>query len=149
MSYPTDAQFEEARTRRAPPRPAASADTAMTLNAYQQAAMRTASIGNPSEGFSPLKLASDCLGLTGEAGEVADHIKKYIGHGHDLDVEKVKKELGDVLWYVAVVAARLDLDLGDVASANVEKLRKRYPDGFSSEASKARVDVTGAGEVTP
>ncbi|AAK94361.1 MazG-like pyrophosphatase [Myxococcus phage Mx8] len=117
----------------------------MTFEQYQQAALRTANIGGPSEPFNHLKLESDCLGLTGEAGEVADHVKKFVGHGHDLDVEKVKKELGDVLWYVAVIAARLDLDLGDVAAANVEKLRKRYPDGFSTEASKARVDVGTGG----
>lgn len=109
----------------------------MTLEQYQQAALRTANI-DPKEPLNSLGLARDCLGLTGEAGEVADLVKKHIGHGHALEVGKVQKELGDVLWYVAVVAARLDISLEDVAKANVEKLRKRYPEGFSEERSRNR-----------
>lgn len=71
---------------------------------------------------------------------MADIIKKHIGHGHPLDTEKVHKELGDVLWYVAVLARRIGSTLEDVAASNVEKLRKRYPEGFSSERSINRKD---------
>lgn len=80
------------------------------------------------------------LGLTGEAGEVADMIKKHVGHGHKRADDKLLLELGDVLWYIAALANVLGFDLEDVAEANVEKLRKRYPNGFSTEASLARVD---------
>ena len=80
------------------------------------------------------------LGLAGESGEVADHIKKYIGHGHELDREKLKKELGDVLWYVAVLAQQLGFCLGDVMATNIEKLEKRYPNGFNTEDSKLKKD---------
>lgn len=105
----------------------------MNFDEYQKLAMRTANLTT-----GELRLAYLGLGLTGEAGEVAEHIKKHIGHGHDLDIEKLAKELGDVLWYVAVMADALGLELGDIATRNIEKLRKRYPDGFSSEASRNR-----------
>ena len=65
--------------------------------------------------------------------------KKHVGHGHALDVDAIKKELGDVLWYVAGIATALGLDLSEVASANINKL-KRCPDGLTSAASVARVD---------
>lgn len=103
----------------------------MTLNEYQVEAVRTA---NPADDFirSVTVLA---LGVAGEAGEVADHVKKFAGHGHPLDHERLLKELGDVPWYVAVLARQLGCDLDAVAQANVAKLRARYPDGFSSERS--------------
>lgn len=90
--------------------------------------------------------ASYALGLAGEAGEVCDLLKKHWGHGHDLDREKLKKELGDVLWYVAALAAQFGLTLEEVAASNVCKLRARYPQGFSPEASRARIDVDVAAE---
>ncbi len=144
------------------------------------------------------------LGLVGEAGEVADLIKKVEGHGHKPDREKLIKELGDVLWYVAVLHHALGLkgreprplhvekrgpsdksggsirnaislciatadlvqyiagmrsdfgvilmiikemaeesgsSLREVAQANINKLKQRYPDGFSSQASQRRADT--------
>lgn len=76
------------------------------------------------------------LGLCGEAGEVAELIKKHIGHGHDLDKQKLVKELGDVLWYLAAVADNNGINLSDVASHNIEKLSARYPQNkFTSEES--------------
>lgn len=90
----------------------------------------------------PVRLASYGLGLTGEAGECADLIKKHIGHGHPLNVDKLKLELGDVLWYVAALAHLIDVPLSEIAQSNLTKLRKRYPNGFSSAASIARVDVS-------
>jgi len=78
------------------------------------------------------------LGLTGESGEVADLIKKWIGHDHPLDLEKLRKELGDVLWYIAAIADNFHIDLSDIAVTNILKLRSRYPDGFSSKMSQNR-----------
>ncbi len=83
-------------------------------------------------------LAVFALGLAGEAGEVADLIKKHIGHGHDLDLRKVREELGDVLWYVAGLAQVLGLTLSEIAHENINKLERRYPEGFSHEASRNR-----------
>ena len=69
------------------------------------------------------------LGLTGEAGETADKVKKILrdkgGHASDADREEIIKELGDVLWYVANVARCLGVDLSEVAKKNVEKLESR------------------------
>ena len=86
------------------------------------------------------ELSVYALGLTGESGEVADMIKKHLGHGHELDGNKLLLELGDVLWYVAALANVNGWLLSEVAAANVQKLQKRYPNGFSTEASKARAD---------
>ena len=109
--------------------------TVRELDEYQQAALRTA--GNPAaQGWLFEKL----LGLPEEVGEVLGAVKKAEFHGHAMSHEKIKKELGDVLWYVACIAHWYGFDLSDVASANVEKLRKRYPDGFSVEASRNRGD---------
>lgn len=105
------------------------------LNEYQAEAERTMRIV-PGAEFA--QYATWALGLTGEAGEVAEHVKKYIGHGHPLDVVAIKKELGDVLWYVAALSKLCGFTLRDVAAANSLKLRERYPNGFTSEASLNR-----------
>ncbi len=106
----------------------------MNLNDYQKLALRTA--GN--HGDFERTLIYTALGLNGEAGEVAELIKKAFFHGHDLDLDKLKKELGDVLWYVAVMANALDLPLDEVAQHNIDKLARRYPQGFSEERSRNR-----------
>lgn len=98
----------------------------MTLNEYQQETERTAGKDD---------LAILALGLVGEAGEFADLVKKHLGHGHCLDFSKANKELGDVLWYIARLAAYFSWDLEYVAAENLAKLLKRYPDGFSTTAS--------------
>ena len=108
----------------------------MTGNEYQQLAMRTATL----KCFDP---ANAALGLTGEAGEVADEVKKFLYQGREWDPEKIIEELGDVLWYVALMADLMDVPLDFVMEYNIDKLRKRYPDGFSFEASEERADVHG------
>jgi NTP pyrophosphatase (non-canonical NTP hydrolase) len=81
------------------------------------------------------ELAVWALGLVGESGEYADAIKKILGHGHQLDKDKLLKELGDVLYYVARCAKILDSSLEEVAELNIRKLQARYPNGFSTEKS--------------
>jgi len=107
----------------------------LTLNEYQQKAARTLEAGTQSASLSVL-----ALGLAGESGEVADLVKKHIGHGHHLDMTKLAKELGDCLWYISGIAKHFNIHLSAIGEANIEKLLKRYPDGFSSEASINRVD---------
>lgn len=85
-----------------------------------------------------IQLAQLALGVAGEAGEVADLVKKHLGQGHPLDKEKLALELGDVLWYVSQVAEEIGCDLGSVAQWNLDKLKVRYPDGFTVEASLNR-----------
>lgn len=104
------------------------------FNDYQEEVART--WGKLDDGRESLAILA--LGVAGEAGEVADLIKKHVGHGHDLNLEKLKLELGDVLWYVAAMARVLGVPLSEIARLNVEKLRARYPDGFSEERSKNR-----------
>lgn len=74
----------------------------------------------------------------GEAGECAELIKKHLGHGHPLDMDKVKKELGDCFWYLARLASTFNILCSDICKTNIEKLQKRYPSGFSNEASLNR-----------
>ena len=75
------------------------------------------------------------MGLCGESGEAIDIVKKWLAQGHELDREKLKKELGDICWYLAETATALDCDLEDIMAANIEKLQKRYPEGFDAEKS--------------
>lgn len=107
----------------------------MELNEYQTKALKTA-----LDTKTQKKLVIAALGLGGESGEVLDHIKKYYGHDHPLDMAYLKKELGDILWYIAYMADALGIKLEDVAFTNIEKLKKRYPNGFNSEDSLTRKD---------
>lgn len=104
---------------------------------YQEECLRTSTRLDPH-----IDLAVLGLGIAGESGEVADHIKKHVGHGHNLDREKVAKELGDTLWYISAIAQRIDYKLSEIMDMNMQKLRKRYPNGFSVSDSIARVDET-------
>lgn len=105
----------------------------MTINEYQQLAARTASTRTKGE-----KIENGILGLCGETGEIADIYKKYLYQGHEPDREHMAEELGDVCWYVAELAAGLGVTLEEVMEQNIEKLRKRYPDGFDAERSVHR-----------
>lgn len=108
----------------------------MEAREYQQQAMRTASTDMDERDA----LTVSALGLCGEAGEFADTIKKWRYHDHPLDREELVKELGDVLWYVARACEALDVGMDVVMQANIDKLRQRYPDGFSAERSRNRVE---------
>lgn len=100
-----------------------------SLNDYQGAAM---AFKDPEQG----DLNYSVLGLNGEAGEVADALKKLNYHGHSVIKADLIEELGDVLWYVASIANDLDVSLAEVASGNLGKLWSRYPEGhFSKERS--------------
>ena len=93
-------------------------------------------------------LLNSVLGITGEAGEVSDLIKKWCYHGHDLDVEKVRKEIGDILFYVSLMAVGVGSTLDEIAQMNIDKLSKRYPNGFSVEDSKLKRDENeGLGQI--
>jgi len=105
----------------------------MKANEYQQLALRTANSIDPKD-----LVLNGILGLCGETGEVSDHIKKAIFQGHEFDTEKVVNELGDVCWYVAVLAKGLNVDLETVMQKNIDKLMKRYPDGFKVQDSVCR-----------
>lgn len=111
-------------------------DEALTLDRYQALANRSAGAGGDGE----RRLMVAALGLAGEAGEFANLVKKMTAHGHDFDPDSLKDELGDVLWYLAEAATASGLDLDMIAQDNVEKLLKRYPEGFSQQNSINRED---------
>lgn len=110
----------------------------MTINEYQQAALRTESKLSEDDFYT--RLLQGVLGLVGESGEAADMLKKHIFQGHDLDREHFAKELGDIAWYLAISADAIGYDLESVLQRNVDKLKKRYPDGFSSDLSRNRAE---------
>ena len=103
----------------------------MTINEYQALAMTTL---NPELSKKDV-LINGVMGLCGESGEAIDIVKKWLAQGHELDRERLAKELGDVAWYLAETAWALDLNLEDIFQANIDKLRKRYPEGFDAERS--------------
>ena len=105
----------------------------MTLAEYQALAQRTSHAGKRSD-----KLENACLGLAGECGEVCDIVKKALFQGHALDRAGLIEEAGDVLWYLAELAAGLGVSLEDMAVQNVMKLRRRYPNGFDAGRSRNR-----------
>ena len=111
----------------------------LDLNKYQEDATVTArDFSDMDVSQTKLALVNWALGLSGEAGEAAEIVKKYVFHGHELDLGAVRKELGDVLWYIANLAETVGLSLEEVASFNLEKLKNRYGDSFSEEKSKNR-----------
>ena len=105
------------------------------FDTYQQLAMRTA---KPMEVQDDLLHAA--LGLTGEAGEFADCIKKHWVYGQPLDKANAAEEIGDILWYCALACNALDVQLADVAAMNIEKLRKRYPARYQHDMAAFRAD---------
>ena len=109
-------------------------DTAITPNEYQKLAMRTSN----QELSNALHLMNGALGLCGESGEVADLVKKCWMQGHNLDREHIAKELGDICWYLAETATAIGYDLETIMQMNIDKLMKRYPEGFSAERSQHR-----------
>ncbi len=108
----------------------------MTLDDYQRAAARTMNAGLSEQE----RLVDAAAGLAEEAGEVLGLIRKHAYMGRPLDQEAIGKELGDALWCLAAVATALGAALDEVAAKNLEKLQRRYPHGYSDQASRARVD---------
>lgn len=101
----------------------------MVMNDYQKQAFTTATEESQNIYYMT-------MGLTGEAGEIANKVKKVMRDGKQLDIEDIKHELGDVLWYVASFATVLGIDLEEVAQANLDKLASR----------KARGVIGGSGD---
>jgi NTP pyrophosphatase (non-canonical NTP hydrolase) len=109
----------------------------MQANEYQTGALRTAIYPNMGSNF-----IYPALGLVGEAGEVAEKVKKIIRDGDgiltDPDREKIAKELSDVCWYVAVLAYELDYNLEEILQMNLDKLRSRQERGVLSGSGDNR-----------
>lgn len=102
----------------------------MDFNEFQLKALKTAGV---KDDFGLIQ--NGVMGLAGESGECIDILKKHLFQGHVLDRAKLLDELGDVLWYIAITAKGLGLSMDEVATYNIAKLTKRYPDGFDSDRS--------------
>ena len=109
----------------------------MTINEYQALALRTES-RITTDPVPYIRVLEGLMGLNGEAGEAIDLMKKVLFQGHEFDREHMAKELGDIAWYLAVSADAIGYDLESILQMNVDKLRARYPDGFSMEQSLHR-----------
>ena len=107
----------------------------VNVNEYQKQAMTTL---NPELNKKDV-LINSVMGLCGESGEAIDIVKKWLAQGHELDKAHLAKELGDIAWYLAEAATALDLSLEEILQANIDKLKKRYPDGFDTERSIIRL----------
>lgn len=105
----------------------------MNFSEYHKLAQRTSNTKNYRD-----KINNGVMGLNGEAGECIDIVKKWTYQGHSLDVDNFIEELGDVLWYIAECATGLGYNLDDIATRNIDKLKKRYPKGFDAEKSMHR-----------
>lgn len=106
----------------------------MTINEYQKLAMVTLNKQLNDKDV----LINAVMGLCGESGEAIDIVKKHLHQGHELDKEKLIKELGDIAWYLAEACFAINVDLETVLNLNIEKLKKRYPEGFEVNKSVNR-----------
>ena len=106
----------------------------MTVNEYQNLAM---GLLNPALSQQDV-LINGVMGLCGEAGEAIDIVKKHLHQGHALDKKKLAAELGDIAWYLAETAYALDIPLEEIFRGNIDKLKRRYPEGFTTERSVNR-----------
>jgi len=103
----------------------------MTLKNYQKLCKKTAKSFRSKE----KEILTLGLGIAGEAGDVAGCIKKTFSHGDD-QKEGLKENLGDTLWYIAMICNFFGWNLGDVMEENIKKLKKRHPKGFSQKSAK-------------
>ena len=131
----------------------------MTGNKYQELAMRTndgkaterlddklwlieflkvAKTGSPIGECDLGGIFDAALGLSGEVGEFNDLLKKWVFHEKEIDVEHLKKELGDVMWYVAMMCHSFGWEMDDIMQMNIDKLKARYPKGFDVELANSR-----------
>lgn len=105
----------------------------MTLNEYQFLASRTI-----SKDLKPYEVEAHALhGMAAEIGEIHSLYQKSY-QGHDIDELHLKKEVGDLLWFIAELCTCLDWKMADVAQMNINKLLARYPDGFDADKSLHR-----------
>lgn len=118
-----------------------------TFLEYQRLAAKTDLSPDRAAGdvFSEREIALSAMGLAGEAGEIVDLLKKALRDRHpdspvEVDKSKLSEELGDLLWYISSIARMFGVSMEEVAISNIAKLRKRYPEGFSVDAAKARRD---------
>lgn len=118
----------------------------MEVNEFQQKCLRTANIDKFTVDEN---IKNFSMGLCSEAGELVGMLKQHFYQGHEFDLENFKEEIGDMFWYVSNLCSTKGILLSDCMIGNIEKLQKRYPDGFTPADSIARVDVAKEDDKRP
>lgn len=117
----------------------------ITTDEYLELTARTCKffpVGLEMNGFK-MDLLHAILGISGEAGELVDGFKKHLIYNKPLDVENLKEEAGDILWYMALLLRTIDTTFEEVMAANIVKLQKRYPEKYTDADAIARADKVG------
>lgn len=113
----------------------------MTTNEFEKQVNRTWKASERVEVDGPdMELLHGALLLTGESGEFADAVKKYIMYGQKADIPNMVEELGDIIYGVTAMCEVLGVSLDYVMANNVSKLQMRYPEGYSDAKAKERLD---------
>jgi len=121
----------------------------MTLNEYQELALRTAMEDKKQQGrivdsitvypeLSQVIIAA--LKLNSESGELSDALVKHLSYGQPLDIDNIVEECGDLMWYIALILTKFNASMQDCMSMNIEKLRIRYPEQFTERHAIERLD---------
>jgi NTP pyrophosphatase (non-canonical NTP hydrolase) len=108
----------------------------MDTKDYEAAAMRTAK----DMGSTKMNLIHAALGMSSDAGEFTDAVKKHAIYGKPMDLENLVEEIGDVLWFCALACNSLGVTMEQVMHENIVKLAKRYPDRYSDVYASMRLD---------
>jgi NTP pyrophosphatase (non-canonical NTP hydrolase) len=106
---------------------------------YREAMLRTC-----GQRSSINQMLNAAMGLAGESGEFCDLVKKYVFHEKPMDRAAAIKELGDIRWYLELASHCLGVTMEEVENKNIEKLKLRYPNGFTSHDAITRKDECGA-----
>ena len=80
------------------------------------------------------------LGIAGESGEIVDAVKKHVIYNKELDIVNMREEIGDVMWYIALVCRTLEFDLEEILQENINKLMTRYPEKYTDALATERLD---------
>lgn len=110
---------------------------------YQESALRTESnnfetIGSRLMQGEIIRLLHAGMGMDTEAGEFTDQLKKHIFYGKPLDEVNLSEEIGDMLWYIAIAADALNIDISQIMQTNIDKLKARYPEKFTEYDAQNR-----------
>ena len=109
----------------------------MDNQTYIEKANRTANHDHAaiSDRITPnmIEVLHGVIGMVTESGEAMDMIKKHVYYGKELDLVNLHEEIGDLMWYVALICSACNFDLSDIMEKNIEKLRARYGEKFSEE----------------
>ena len=115
----------------------------MESKEYIQDAIRTESrdfskIGERMAQEDNIRLLHAAIGIVTEAGELQDALKKHVFYGKELDTVNIKEEMGDLFWYLAIMADTLDISFEELMKTNIQKLKARYGEKFTEEKANFR-----------